>query len=645
MQAETRSLRTIWVALAVGLLAGVLVMLLHRPCRLPGSEWLWRQELLSYDWRLTGSALSDDIVIVAIDEESINVLRAWPWKRDVHARLIEILTAAGAKVVALDIVFSDVSSETEVATDGDSWLDELPPSEEDSELEKAIKASGRVVLAAESQATAKDADEFEAAVTSISFPYWRFEEAAAGVGIVNFSKDVDSVVRRMSLDFTYQDELEPSFALEVVNVATGGGGCAEELHARPPHPCLPEDTVLIDYAGPHGTFRTLPYYQVLEGKVADEVLDDKIVLVGATAQILQDWHLTPMAGEHDGEYDRNMAGVEIQANCVATLLGSRSVWPAPLWVTWLVSLLFGLLTATGTVVVKPLRALPLLVVPLGAAGLVVPHLLLRNAGIWLPLVSPMLALVLSYSVVTVYMYVVEERHRRAIRAAWQRRVAPEILDVILENPELAYVSGKRTVATTLFSDIRGFTTMCDTLEPEEVVDILNEYLSEMTKVIRRHRGTVHKFIGDGIMAVFGDPIADEDHADEAVGAALEMQERLAEMRGTSEKPSIQTMRIGIGVHTGPLVAGDIGSEEFMEYTIIGATVSIASRLEGLNKELSTGIIISEVTKSHLKGEYAMTGYGLREIRGVAEPLEVYAVTDGEVAGGENDSSRGEADDV
>jgi len=621
-------------------------MLLHRPSALPGSEWFWRQELLSYDWRLSGGTTNDDIVIVAIDEESINVLRAWPWKRDIHAQLIDVLSEAGAKVIGLDIIFSEVSSETQLPVDDDSWLEELPPSQEDVALEKAIKESGRVVLAAEFQELAsRETDEVDTTMTCISFPCWRFEEVTAGVGIVNFSKDLDSAVRRMSLDFTYQDEVEPSFALEVVNIATGGHSHADKLAARPPHPYLPQATVLIDYGGPAGSFRTIPYYQVLEGKVGDEVFRDKIVLVGGTAQILQDWHLTPMASRHAGEYGKNMAGVEIQANCVATLLDTRTVWPVPLWVTWLVSLVFGVLTAIGTALIKPLRALPLLVVPLAAVGIGLPYLLFRNAGIWLPVVSPMLALILSYSAVTIYMYVVEERNRRAIRAAWQRRVAPEILDVILENPQLAYVSGKRTVATTLFSDIRGFTTMCDELEPEEVVDILNEYLSEMTKVIRLHRGTIHKFIGDGIMAVFGDPIADEGHADEAVAAALEMQQRLAEMRSTSEKPPIQTMRIGIGIHTGALVAGDIGSDEFMEYTIIGATVSIASRLEGLNKELGTGIIISEATKSRLQGNYAMTSKGPREIRGVAMPIEVYAVTVGEVAAGQNGASRSETADV
>jgi len=236
-----------------------------------------------------------------------------------------------------------------------------------------------------------------------------------------------------------------------------------------------------------------------------------------------------------------------------------------------------------------------------------------------------LATVSSYTVVTVYMYVVEERARRAIRAAWQRRVAPEILEMILRDPELAYVKGRRTVATALFSDIRGFTAMCDVLQPEQVVQMLNEYLTEMTKVIRKHHGTVHKFIGDGIMAVFGDPIPSPDHADQAVSAALEMQRRLQEMRRASENPCVRQIEMGVGVHTGDVVAGDIGSSEFMEYTAIGATVSVASRLEALNKELHTGIIISEDTRKSLHGDYGLRDLGRLEIRGVAEPLGVYTI--------------------
>ncbi len=607
------------VALLTGAVVGVVIMLFHRPSPLLGTSLLWRLELLSYDWRLprhTGSV--DDIVIVAIDSESAANIQVWPWPRDIHAKLLNRLSHAGARAIGMDIVFSDLSN-TEVPK---SWLDEPKPSLEDRLLEKALRDAGNVVLAAELQDVDTERGEIESQVSSAQFPHWRFEETAAGIGMVNFSKDVDGAVRRMTVQYTYQDQMEPSFALALLEVAGGDAARAEALAGRPPHPYLPDNTILINYPGPTGTYKTVPYYQALEpGLVPDDVFRDKLVLIGATDPLLQDIHLSPMAGEKH----KDMAGVEIQAASLATLLQGETVWPLPLYVTWLVTLLFSLLIAVGTSFLRPLRALPALAFPMAALGVVVPFVLLHSHRLWLPMVAPFAALVISYTVVTVYMYVVEERARRAIRAAWQRRVAPEILEMILRDPELAYVKGRRTVATALFSDIRGFTAMCDVLQPEQVVQMLNEYLTEMTKVIRKHHGTVHKFIGDGIMAVFGDPIPSPDHADQAVSAALEMQRRLQEMRRASENPCVRQIEMGVGVHTGDVVAGDIGSSEFMEYTAIGATVSVASRLEALNKELHTGIIISEDTRKSLHGDYGLRDLGRLEIRGVAEPLGVYTI--------------------
>ncbi len=616
-----RVVSTVVVALAIGVLSGALVMALHKPVAVAGGSLLWRLELLSYDWRLPRTAfVPDDIVIVAIDKESSDNFQKWPWPRSLHAQLLDRLTEAGAKAVGFDVVFSEVSSNLAM-TAADFW-DEPELSPEDEALEAALKASGRVVLAALLQEQETDRGEMAAAMTSAQFPYWRFEDAAAGIGIVNFSKDLDDAVRRMHLTYTYQEQREAAFALALLQVAAGDVSAVGQLDTGPPHPYLPDSTILINYLGPAQTFKTVPFYQALEPDlVSDEFFAGKIVLVGATDPLLQDVHLSPV----EGPQGRDMAGVEIQANSLATLLRGEWTRPVPVWVTLLATMLFGVLPAIGTAVLRPLRALPILVIPLAGIGVAVPFVLLRSHHIWMLMVAPLVALALSYTAVTVYMYVVEEQARRAIRAAWQRRVAPEVLDVILKDPKLAYIHGRRTEATTLFSDIRGFTTMCDNLQPEEVVEVLNEYFTEMTKVIRKHRGTIHKFIGDGIMAVFGDPIPDRAHAEEAVAAALEMHERLQQMRQSSDNPSIQQMRIGVGIHTGELVAGDIGSAEFMEYTAIGATVSVASRLESLNKEFGTGIIISEDTKQALTGEYDTTELGLQEIRGIADPIKVHAL--------------------
>jgi len=614
-----RVVSTVFVALAIGVLAGALVVAFHKPVSVPGGSLLWRLELLSYDWRLPRQrVVPGDIVIVAIDKESSDNFQKWPWPRSLHAELLDRISKAGARAIGLDIVFSEVSSDAEIT----DWREEPEPSPDDWELKEALETSGRVVLAALLQEQETDRGDMESAMTSAQFPYWLFEDAAAGVGIVNFSKDLDDAVRRMHLTFTYQDEREPSFALALLQVAAADASLAQEMDTASPHPYLPDNTILINYVGPARTFKTVPYYQALDPDlVPDEFFNDKIVLIGATDPLLQDIHLSPV----EGPRGRDMAGVEIQANSLATLLGGKWTRPVPVWVTLLATMLFSVLAAIGTALLRPLRALLIVAIPVTGLGVAVPFILLRSYHIWVPMVAPLAALAISYTAVTVYMYVVEERARRAIRAAWQRRVAPEVLDVILKDPEFAYVHGRRTVATTLFSDIRGFTTMCDNLEPEEVVELLNEYLTEMTKVIRKHRGTIHKFIGDGIMAVFGDPIPDDGHADQAAAAALEMHRRLVEMGQSSDNPSIQQMQIGVGIHTGELVAGDIGSAEFMEYTVIGATVSVASRLETLNKEFGTGVIISEDTKKALEGEYDTEELGFQEIRGIAEPIRVHAL--------------------
>jgi adenylate cyclase len=610
--------RQLIIGLAVGLLCGVMVYLLHYPSRFPGSHLLWRLELLSYDWRVSPrDGFVDDIVIVAIDKESAVSIQAWPWPRSFHARMIDRLQQAGAKAIGFDIVFSTLSN-TEVP---ENWLEDPQPSADDQQLVAALQRSGKVVLAALMQEAASERGEVSSEMVSAEFPHWRFEEAAAAAGIVNFPKDVDSTIRRMHLQHEFQDEIMPSFAATLQAVAQGrppGPAPGTPL----PHRYLPGGTRLISYAGPARTFTTVPYYQALDPTlVPDEIFRHRIVIIGATDALLQDIHTSPMSGPEG----RDMAGVEIQANSLATLLRGDDLHPLPLVVTLLVTVACGLAGGVSTALLRPVRALWMVLLPILVLAVWLPLSLMQTHLLWVPMVAPLVALSGAYGIVTVFMYVAEERARRALKAAWGRRVAPEILAVILKRPDMAHMQGRRTVATTLFSDIRGFTSMCDDMEPEQVVEILNEYLTEMTIIIRRHRGTIHKFIGDGIMAVFGDPLPDETHADEAVQAAREMHQRLEQMKRDRPDSLVGSLQIGVGIHSGPLVAGDIGSAEFMEYTVIGSTVNVASRLESLNKELKTGIIISDATRQLLTGEYELRDLGVQEIRGVSESLSLFAV--------------------
>jgi len=320
----------------------------------------------------------------------------------------------------------------------------------------------------------------------------------------------------------------------------------------------------------------------------------------------------------------SMPGVEVQANALATILRGRYVRPVSIPLVWLITLLLALLAAEATILLRPLRATPLVVFLLVATA-VAATALMWMSDLWLPLVPITLGCFLAYVEATVYMYLVEERARLRLRKAWEQRVSAEVLKVILNNPEMSRVAGRRLAATLMFTDLRGFTTMCHTSPPEEVVQRLNEYLTAMTRIIRKHGGTIHKFIGDGIMAVFGDPVAHPDHAERAVRASVEMQECMQALAKEAMRQGLAPLRMGVGIHTGELVAGDIGSEQLLEYAVIGDTVSTASRIEGLNKDHQTGILFSGQTRRALPGDLSVRYVATQAVRGRDEPLELYTV--------------------
>jgi len=279
---------------------------------------------------------------------------------------------------------------------------------------------------------------------------------------------------------------------------------------------------------------------------------------------------------------------------------------------------------SATIFWRPLRGGVVLILVLGAAVALTTGLLWRS-NLWLPLIPLLLIAMLAYLEGTVYMYLTEERARLKMRRAWQQRVSAEVLHVILNN-RVHKVHGRKIVATVMFTDLRGFTTMCHAFPPEVVVGRLNEYLTAMTEVIREFGGTIHKFIGDGIMAVFGDPVAHPDHADRAVRAAIAMQERMERLSAEAIAAGETPLRMGIGLHTGELVAGDIGSEALLEYTVIGDTVSTASRIEGLNKEHGTGILISGQTRAALGDtSLPLQLVTTQSVRGRNEDLDLYTV--------------------
>ncbi len=617
--------------------AGIALLLCSHAVRpsLPG-QLLWRLELVSYDFRTANSAPnlpSDKVVIVTIDEESMAQLGVWPWPRRYHARVLDRLAEAGARVVGLDMILSTVSNPNVTAESAKNkpldW--EPPPGTDDLIFEKALKSAGNTVLAvslAESHVQRGDA---AGDITEAQFPYWRFEDAARAISIVNIPKDVDGTIRRCFLDRTYQEDRYFSMPLMLSAIYLGRDPAKVVSDAASGLGSRRSDGFLISCRGRPGVgFRQIPYYQVLRKELTPDLarqVRGKIVLVGATANALQDRHDTPlslgMRRGGDSRQSTQMPGVEVMANAVDTILRSNYIRPAKSGLIAILACILSLITAMIVVRLRPLPALAVGWLPGQVMVLILSLILWQSFRLWMPLVALSLGVTLSYVCTTIYLELTTERRRRSMQQSWARRVSPEVLQVIFSTPSLAHVNGRLIEATVMFTDLRGFTTFCHESPPQEVVESLNECLGLVTSVIRKHGGTVHKFIGDGVMAVFGDPVPQDDHARRAVSAACELQREMGRLR-RSLPDGRWVPYLRIGIHTGDLVAGDIGSAEMLEYTVIGDTVSTASRLESLNKEYGTDIMISKATLDEAGDGFKVQALGTAEIRGRGA-MEVYAV--------------------
>ena len=244
-------------------------------------------------------------------------------------------------------------------------------------------------------------------------------------------------------------------------------------------------------------------------------------------------------------------------------------------------------------------------------------------GIWLNAVYPLLTMVIVYTAVTLYRYIVEEREKRKIRGAFSFYVTPSVVNEMLKNPDKLKLGGDKKELSVLFSDIRGFTTLAEEMEPEALVNLLNEYLTEMTDIVFEFDGLLDKYIGDAVMAVWGAPLEQTDHPERACRTALKMLDRLTKMQQQWEAEGTPRLDIGIGVNTGPMVVGNMGSERRFDYTVMGDSVNLASRLEGINKEYGTQVVISEFTYERVKDDFFCRELDAVRVKGRAKPAKIY----------------------
>jgi adenylate cyclase len=451
---------------------------------------------------------------------------------------------------------------------------------------------------------------------------------AEKLGHVNIVPDWDGTVRRETLAIAFRGRYYPSLALQTARVALGVPDDQMVLDLQGSVQVGPvtiptdvEGRMLLDFAGPRKTFPHHSAADVLTGAVPAQTFDDAIVFIGATATGVFDLRVTP--------FSQVFPGLEIHATTVENILARRFL-QRPAWVEVLVFVLILVLPFILGGLLDRLRPVSGCVLA-GAilVGLfVLAHGLLVFAGVWIPVFYPMAAAAATHVPLTAHRALTEERQRLFIRRAFQHYVSERVVTRILADPSMLRFGGERRELTVLFSDVRAFTAYAERHDAERVVENLREYLTRMVDAVFRNEGTLDKFVGDAVMAVFGAPVPQPDHAVRACRTGLAMMAELRALEKKWRQEGREPFRMGVGINTGEAIVGNLGSDQRFAYTAIGDPVNLAARLEGLNKEFidGSGIIISEFTYELARDHIHVNPLGEVRVRGKNKPVTIYELT-------------------
>jgi len=650
---------------AVRIIIGCVLLLLFL---LHGAGWLQLRlvqqlELWSYDHRLLRTmptTVDDRIVIIDIDEKSLAEIGRWPWSRNQVARMVDLLfDRYQVAVVGFDVVFAepDTSSglrELEALARGAlskeaGFRKALAQSRGRLDYDRllASRFKGRPVVlgyyfAGDTGGTSLksgllpspvlEKNAFDSGVihipvkTGYGANIQILQKAAATAGHFNPDPDPDGVTRRVPMLQQYNGSYYESLSLAVLRAMFGypeimpgfpggSGSMLEWLQVADLK--LPVDSsasALIPYRGNQGSFPYISAADILKGRVSTETLEGAIILVGTTAPGLMDLRSTPVSAVY--------AGVEIHANMIAGML-DNSIRHAPTYARGaeLASLLVGggllilLLPLLG-----PLWSLALTIGVVGLSGLI--NYLAWRSGLVLPLASQMTLFPILYAFNASYGFLVESRTKRQITGLFGQYVPPQIVQTMSKDPENFTMAAEAREMTVLFTDVVGFTSIAEKLTPKELATFMNEYLTAMTAIIYEHGGTVDKYIGDAIMAFWGAPLHDPDHALHAVQAALAMRKRMVSLQQEMTVQGFPEIKIGIGVNSGTMRVGNMGSSFRVAYTVMGDAVNLASRLEGLTRQYDTWVITGEATRGLING-YVWRELDLVRVKGKNEPVAIF----------------------
>ena len=608
-------------------------------------------ERWAYDSRMTtmreDKEISEDIALILIDDASLKALESsvgrWPWPRAVYAELLDFFALAPPKAVLFDITFSESQQNTDddqalVAASAESpfvyhatrfVLDKQDESNQ-SLLNRPLPEQFRHVFSLTHRYGDTEISGLSGKLNNNFYlPFTNLWQNSAGMGVVEVNSDSDGIYRRARLLHRYQKDVFPSLSTSALfdqwepSLISKQGNSLRIDQLR--IPVDGDEKYLVNY------YPSYPAYsisgilasigQLQQGEEENLLIsplefENKYVFIGASAAGLFDLKNTPM--------DSRLPGVMIHASITSNILQHDFLRMAPGWLTYVLIMVLVVITVAGIFLGKRGMAQPFMPLSLVALLFAVSYYLFGQNWV-MDLASPALGIGSSWLSSFALLALTEGKEKQRFKNMMSQYLSPAVLNTVMDKHEefaKAGIGSKERI-TVLFSDIRGFTNMSESLPPEKVVDILNHYFSEMTAAIFADKGTIDKFIGDAIMAYWGAPVKMDEHAFHATRAAMEMEKRLTHVNAWLTEQKYPTLAIGVGLHTGHAILGNIGSDTKLDYTIIGDTVNLASRMEGLTKQYQCCILITETTYADVEQQIICRLVDLVRVKGKQQPVRIY----------------------
>lgn len=589
---------------------------------------------------------NQNVVIVDIDETSIKSLGQWPWSRDKLAKILENLTLANVGIVGLDIVFAeeDRTSPHKILQDLKIYKKDVP--NYDLEFANVVENSP-VILGYQFDLVKKDnvnakvpqipaifiekdkpQDKsylIEAYNTILNIS--QIQDKAYSSGFFNNIPDDTGIIRSVPLIISYDDTIYPSLALEVIRVINDTQKVVVQYDENGISNIVLDDIsiptdrygrMLINFRGAERSFKYISAIDIYNNSFDKSEIDGKIVLIGTSAAGLFDLRATP--------FDSIFPGVEVHANIIDNILMQDFIYKASwldganILIIFVLSIIVVMLTTYTTFWLNPIIFLSF-----STSYLFLVYNLLFDYGIVLNILFPIATVLIASIMTTLFDYFYNIKKEEAIKAKFASKVSKNVMDDILKNIDKNEFSAKSKEVTIFFSDIRGFTNISEKLDAKELISFLNRYMQPMSEIIIKYQGTIDKFIGDAIMAYWNAPIDIKNHCDLALKASLEQLEVLEKLNVELQKENLPKIDIGIGLNTGTVIVGEMGSSLRSDYTVIGDTINLGSRVESLCKYYDSKLNISNFTKDKLQEEYIFRFLDLVKVKGKNEPVEIWQV--------------------